>query len=127
VLHPVLHLLATRPQWLAEHAEAYAQLAAVELADAAAWGRRTLLLGAAALCAAGVAATLAGVALMLWATTPDLPPRTAWLLWATPSAPLGLAVLALLAQRRRRPAERFAELQRQLQADLALLREAAAP
>lgn len=127
MLHPVLHLLATRPQWLAEHAEAYAELAAVELGDAASAGRRSVLLAGAALCAGGVAATLAGVALMLWAVTPGLPTHTAWLLWATPALPASLALLAVLAQRRRRPAERFVELRRQLQADLALLREAGGP
>ena len=127
MLHPVLHLLATRPQWLAEHAEAYVQLAAVELGDAAAWGRRTVLLGATALCAAGVAATLAGMALLLWAATPELPPRTAWLLWAVPSVPLVVAITATLAQRRGRPEERFVDLRRQLQADLALLREVGTP
>lgn len=126
MLHPVLHLLATRPQWLAEHAEAYAELAAVEFGDAAAAGRRSVLLGAAALCAGGVAATLAGVALMLWAAMPELPPRTAWLLWATPALPLGLALLAVLAQQRWKPQARFVELRRQLQTDLALLREAGA-
>jgi len=126
VLHPILHLLATRPQWLAEHAEAYAELVAVEFGDAASAGRRSLVLGAAALCAAGVAATLAGVALMLWAALPELPPGTAWLLWATPAVPAGLSVLALLARRKATPAERFVELRRQLQTDLALLREAGA-
>lgn len=127
MLHPVLHLLATRPQWLAEHAEAYAELAAVELGDAASAGRRSLLLGAAALCATCVAATLAGVAVMLWAALPEMPERARWLLWATPALPLGLALLALLAQRLQRPAEHFVDLRRQLQTDLALLRDAGAP
>ena len=30
MLHPVIHVLATRPLWLAEHAEAYSELAAAE-------------------------------------------------------------------------------------------------
>jgi hypothetical protein len=122
VLHPALHLLATRPQWLAEHAEAYADLAAAEFGDAAGAWRRAALLGAATVCALGVAATLAGVALMLWAVMPTLPPQTAWLLWATPALPLAAAGLGAGALRWRRRAEAFVVLREQLQLDMALLR-----
>ena len=126
MLHPVLHLLATRPAWLAEHAEAYADLGAAELADAGTQYSRALLLGALSLCALGVAATLAGVALMLWALTPVLPERAAWLLVATPALPLALALAGLAAQRRARRGPLFLLLRQQLQADLLLMREAGA-
>lgn len=122
MLHPALHLLATRPQWLAEHAEAYAELATAELGDAATAWRRSALLGAASLLAAAVAVGLGGVALMLWATTPELPPRTAWLLWATPALPLGLALIAVLVLRSTPRGQAFVCLRQQLQADMALLR-----
>ncbi len=124
MLHPVLHLLATRPQWLADHAQAYAELATAELDDTAMRTRRALLLATATVAALGVAATLAGVALMLWAITPALTPQAQGLLLATPAPPLLLALGCLLAQRRTQRAAWFAALRGQLRADLALLREA---
>lgn len=126
MLHPVIHVLATRPLWLAEHAEAYTELAAAELADAALQGRRAVLRVALNLCALGVSATLAGVALMLWAVLPALPVATAWVLWAAPAAPLAIAALAWSVQQRARRDTCFTVLRQQWQADLALLREAAA-
>jgi uncharacterized membrane protein YqjE len=126
VLHPVVHLLATRPQWLAEHAEAYGELAAAELSDAAAHGLRSLLLAAVALCALGVALTLAGMAAMLWAVTPLVPPASFWLLIATPALPLLVALACLLARRLAQRDDLFAVLVQQLRADLALLRQAGA-
>lgn len=123
MLHPALHLLATRPQWLADHADAYAELAAADFGDAASDWRRSLLLGAATVCALCVAACLGGVALMLWAVTPVLPPHASWLLWATPALPLALAGAALAAQRWPQRTEPFVMLRQQLQLDMALLRE----
>lgn len=65
--HPLLHLLLTQPRLLADHVEAYAELVATEIGNVSvAWKRRALL-NAVALCCLGVAAVLAGVALMLWA------------------------------------------------------------
>ena len=55
MLHPLLRLLATRPHWLAEHAEAYAELVAAEAGAAALAVRRSVLLGAVMLSGAGVA------------------------------------------------------------------------
>jgi uncharacterized membrane protein YqjE len=121
-----VHLLATRPQWLAEHAEAYGELAAAELSDAAAHGLRSLLLAAVALCALGVALTLAGMAAMLWAVTPLVPPASFWLLIATPALPLLVALACLLARRLAQRDDLFAVLVQQLRADLALLRQAGA-
>lgn len=124
--HPALHLLATRPQWLAEHAEAYVELAAVEFGDALARWQRSVLLGSLTLAALAVAATLAGVALMLWAVLPALPPNGPWLLLAVPALALALALTGLVAQRRAGRAELCPVLREQLRADLALLREVGA-
>ena len=68
-MHPLFHLLATRPQLLADHAEAYAELVAVEINRMSATWTRLALLNAMALCSLSVALALAGVALMLWAVT----------------------------------------------------------
>lgn len=127
MLHPALRLLAARPQWLGEHAQAYAELVAAEVEVAAAQTRRALLLGTVALAAVGVAATLAGVGLMLWAVTPTLLPTTQAFLLAVPMLPLGVAGVAWLAQRRSWRTATFAALREQLQADLAMLREGSPP
>ena len=68
-MHPLLALLATRPQLLVDHAQAYAELFNEEFALARAAWRRQVLLFAVALCCLGVAAVLAGVATLLWFTT----------------------------------------------------------
>jgi hypothetical protein len=124
MLHPIFHLVATQPQLLGQHAQAYGELVGTELsAQANVWSRRALLM-ALTLCLLGVTAVLAGVATMMWATSvPE--PRAAWVLLAVPSVP-GVAALAcfwLARQRTAADAQAFAELRRQLQADLALLRE----
>ncbi len=128
MLHPLFHLIATQPQLLAEHASAYAELAAVEIGSAsAAWQRRALL-KVLALCCGLIALVLAGVALMLWGTLPLAQMPAPWVLWATPGA---LALLALgcwlagLASPA--PGGNFIGLRRQWQADLSLLRDASAP
>ena len=124
MLHPIFHLVATQPQLLGQHAQAYGELVGTELsAQARVWSRRALLI-ALALCLLGVTLVLAGVATMMWATSvPEL--RSVWVLLAVPSVP-GLAALAcylLARQSSAADAQAFAELRRQMQADLALLRE----
>ena len=124
MLHPIFHLVATQPELLGQHAQAYGELVETELAaQASIWSRRALLM-ALALCLVGVTAVLAGVALMLWATSvPE--PRSAWVLLVVPSV-TGIAAIGcyLLARKRSAAdAQAFAELRRQMQADLALLRE----
>jgi cytochrome bd-type quinol oxidase subunit 2 len=128
VLNPVLQLLALRPAALAEHAEAYAQLAAAEAGDVLAAKLRLALLWASALCGVAVAAVLGGVAWMLAALQPEAaaPP---WPLWAAPALPLALALLAVWAARRQQAGgtRPFAVLQAQWQIDRAWLRGDAAP
>jgi uncharacterized membrane protein YqjE len=124
LLNPALHLLATRPQWLAEHALAYAELASVELGEVTARARRTLLLGMFTLLCLLLGLGLAGVALMLWAVVePELSQRTLWVLGATPGLPLAGALFGGLALAREREGGRFLVLRQQLQADLQMLRE----
>ena len=103
-MHPLFHLLATRPQLLADHAEAYAELVAVEVNRMSATWTRLALLNAMALCSLSVALALAGVALMLWAVMPALPAQAPWVLIVVPLLPLAAAVGCLLAMQRGRPA-----------------------
>ena len=124
-MHPLLALIATRPQLLAAHAEAYAALAAAELAEASTGWQRKLLLGATALCCFGVASVLAGVALMLWAVLLPTADLARALLIATPLVPALLALGCGLAARSTGSAS-FTVLRQQIKADLRLLHEAGA-
>ena len=124
MLHPVLRLLATRPQWLAEHAEAYAELATAEAGAVALAARRSVVLGVTLLSALATATVLGGVAVMLWAVVPALPAANAWVLWAVPAVPLLVALVALVMQQSASNPGHFIVLRQQLQADLALMREA---
>ncbi|HVK31252.1 MAG TPA: hypothetical protein VM845_01965 [Burkholderiaceae bacterium] len=122
----LLNLVVNRPQLLTEHAEAYAALVASEVSRwSALWQRRALL----RLLAAGsalVGVVLAGVALMLWSALPAVPAQAAWALLGVPLLPLALALACLLATP---PAERsaFDVIRQQVDADLALLRQATGP
>ncbi|OHC79482.1 MAG: hypothetical protein A3H24_05820 [Rhodoferax sp. RIFCSPLOWO2_12_FULL_60_11] len=123
MIHPLFLLIATRPQLLADHAEAYAELVATELGQvSAAWRRRALLYAVALACLAA-AAVLAGVALMIWAAIPVATMQAPWALVVVPLLPMAAAVGCLLAVRSRGDASGFDNIQQQMKADLAMLRE----
>ncbi|MBK7615418.1 MAG: hypothetical protein IPJ08_13345 [Burkholderiales bacterium] len=125
--HPLLYLLATRPQWLAEHALAYGGLAGDELALAAChWQRQAWLQAVAAGCAVATLG-VAGVALLLWAVTPAALQPSPWLWWLALGLPAGPGLLCLALARNGQRQRSFAGLREQLQADLTLLRETHAP
>ncbi len=126
-MHPLLTLLATRPQLLADHAQAYAGLFHEEFGQSFATWRRWAMLQAAALCCLSVAAVLGGVAAMLWAVTPPLLVQAAWILWAMPLLPLLVAILCVWAASRQSPPDAIGNLGRQLGADMAMLRAAELP
>ncbi len=125
MLHPLFHLIATQPQLLGDHAQAYGELISTELATQATALKRRTLYGALALCFMGVAIVLAGVALMLWATLVTAPAQTtAWVLILVPAIPTVLGLVCYRLARTQGAADdpAFAELRRQVQADMALLR-----
>ena len=124
MIHPLFVLIATRPQLLADHAEAYAELVAAEVAHVSATWKRRSLLYALALCCLAVGAVLAGVALMLWAVTPAAGMHAPWALIAAPVVPVALALWCLLAVRSQANAAGFENIRQQIKADLAMLREA---
>jgi hypothetical protein len=120
MLHPLLRLALARPDLLADHAGAYAELAVVSAREALAdWQVR--LLGW-ALLAAGLLLCLAfsGVALMLHGAVAS--PPMPWLLWAVPLAPALLALLGWWLARRRVTGSHESSVARQFEADLALLK-----
>lgn len=124
-MHPLLRLAVSRPQLLADHAQAYADLAAAEFATASLRWRRRALLRTIAACSLCIAAALAGVAVMLWSVSPATRLDALWTLIAVPLCPLLLAVGCLAAARAGSAGEDFGGMRAQLRADLALLRETA--
>lgn len=125
--HPLLHLFAIRPQLLADHAQAYAELLSAEIGRASAAWKRQALLSALALCCLAVALVLAGVAVMLWSLIPMADMRVPWALLAVPLLPSVLAVWCLLAVRAQGKDDAFDNVRQQLQADFDMLRQAGAP
>ena len=130
MLHPLLHLIATKPQLLADHAQVYAELAAVEVGEfSAAWKRRVAFFTVAAFCM-GLAGVLAGVAVMLWSVLPVAQMQAPWALVAVPLVLVAIGVVCLLvgrAQKKNGKNSAFANLREQVKADLLMLREVSAP
>jgi len=122
MIHPLLRLIATQPQLLADHAEAYAGLVGEEVSKAATVWKRKAALSAVALCMGGVSLVLIGVAAMLWAVSPADHVHAAWALIAAPAVPAVIAVLCILLSRSGE-ADAFVDLKQQVAADLSLLRE----
>ncbi len=125
MIHPVFQLIASRPQLLAEHAAGYGALLGAECARVgSAWQRRVLMLLAGLSCV-GVAAVLAGVAVMLWVSTSGgSAANLSWVLIAVPLAPALLGLWCLVQARLPVGPPAFAVLGEQWQADLSLLRDA---
>lgn len=127
MIHPLLRLIATEPQLLGDHVEAYAELVGDEVRKtSSAWAIR-LGLYAAALGLLAVGLVFVGVALMLWASLPAGSFPTPWVLVAVPAVTLVAAgACAILAQRH--PIESaFDKVKQQLNADMAILREVSVP
>lgn len=118
MLHPIFSTVVSRPDLVVDHLSAYVALASEE---AAATGR-DLKVRVLAWAVAGVfalmAVLLAGVSVMLGMVHGQFH----WALVLVPGAALLVALLAVLASRRPSPQERFAELRRQMAADIGLLR-----
>ena len=126
-MHPLLRLLTTQPQLLADHAQAYGELAGAELSRVStAWKRRAVLGAVGAVCL-GVTTVLAGVALLLWAAIPVAQMPAPWLLVVVPLVTAAAALGCILALRAGDEPGAFEEIRQQIQADIAMLREATAP
>ncbi len=127
--NPLLHLIASRPQLLLDHAAAYAELVATEIGSETQALKRQALLAALGVGSLGVTAVLAGVAAMLWAVIPAAQMQAPWVLLVAPLPPALLALGCLMAARAARtPREGsgFDSVRRQLLADRAMLREVSA-
>ncbi len=126
-MHPLLQLLITQPGLLGEHAQGYAELLSTEVATLKQAGKRRLVWGAATAYLALVGVVLGGVALMLWASLPNLPAATSWLLMATPCVPLCAALGCLLRLRTLRTVAAFANIKVQIKTDMQLFKEVGTP
>jgi len=127
MIHPLLRLIATEPQILGDHVEAYAELVGDEVKKtSSAWSLR-IALYLAALALGCVALVLAGVAVMLWATLPPSGFQVPWLLVAVPAAGFVAAIVCVLLARRNPVENAFDNVKKQLSADMAMLREVSAP
>ena len=127
MIQPVFRLLATQPQLLMEHAQAYAELVSTEASRLSSrWQQRTLLWVLSA-CFGVVAFVLAGVGAMFWAVVPAARVDAFWPLILIPSIPLVLAIACGWAARHGPATPVFAEVRQQLAADWDMLREAGEP
>ena len=124
MFHPLIRLLATKPDLLADHLGGYAALVGAQASQA-----QTALVSRAALLAA-VAGSLAlglglgGVALLLLAVVPMANMPLPWLLAAVPALPLLVAAGCWCVLQQRPQAWSMDALRTQWAADAALLREA---
>lgn len=122
MLHPLVRLIASRPELLAEHLSAYSDLFAQELASASALTTRRLALQLVGGACLAVAAMLAGVAVLLWVSLPTL--AVPWALALVPAVPGALGVWIVFIGDTAGTESSFAGLRRQLAADAALMRSA---
>ncbi len=120
MLHPLFATLIKRPDLIADHVAAYAELITQETSGLATdWVTRGL---AWVLVAAGalVFVLFSGIALMLGVLN-----QFHWVLVALPGAVLLLTLLAFSKARTSRQSDSFTEFKSQLNSDLRALREAA--
>jgi uncharacterized membrane protein YqjE len=126
MIHPLLHLIATKPQLLGDHVEAYAELVGAEVGKTSKlWVTRVVYYAIALfLLSAGLIFT--GVALMLWAVVPSDNMNSPWLLIVVPLLPLLAGGFCIFRARAEPDHTAFETVKQQLSADMALLREVGA-
>ena len=127
MIHPLFRLIASEPQMLADHVEAYSDLVSEEVANAAATWKRQALAATLVVVLAIVAAVLAGVAVMLWAVTPPEAIHAPWALIVAPLVPALAAAGCWLGAKSADKGQGFAAIRAQLAADAAMLRSVSPP
>lgn len=123
MLHPLIQLLATRPDLLADHADAYIDLAAAEASCLVHHLRRRLWLTGSAVALAAAGLLWSGVSLMLWAALPPDRMPMAWVLAAVPGMAWTLAGICGWRATQAPPIPHFTLLRQQIRTDAELLRE----
>jgi hypothetical protein len=126
MIHPLLRLAATEPHLLGDHVEAYAALVGEEVGKISTSLITRAALYAAALMMVVVGLVLVGVALLFCAAVPSSGYPAPWAMVVVPLAPFLIAV-GCVVYARSRPAEMaFDTVKKQLNADMAMLREVSA-
>ena len=126
MIHPLLRLAATEPHLIGDHVEAYAALVGEEVHKVStSWAMRiALYAGAAILALLGLG--LVGVALLFCAAVPSSDYPAPWAMVAVPLAPFLIAVACVVYARSRPTEKAFDTVKKQLNADMAMLREVSA-
>ena len=126
MIHPLLHLIATKPQLLGDHVEAYAELVGAEVGQTSKMWVSRVLFYAIALFLLSAGLIFVGVALMLWAVVPSDNMNSPWLLVVVPLVPLIAGALCVMKARAKLDQTPFQTVKEQLSADMAMLREVSA-
>ena len=127
MIHPLLRLAATEPHLLGDHVEAYAALVGEEVSKVSASLITRLALYGAALCLVGVGLVLVGVALLFCAAVPTSGYPAPWAMLVVPLTPFVLAAICFLVARAKPTEKAFDGIKKQLNTDMAMLREVSAP
>ena len=125
MIHPLLRLAATQPQLIGDHVENYAALVGEEVSKVStSWLTRIgLYVGALVLFSVGL--VLVGVALMLRATVPATDYSAGWALFVVPLTPFVLGAVCVVVARAKPIESAFSTIKKQINADMAMLREVA--
>ena len=126
-MHILLKLFLARPQLVADHAQAYAELMAAEFGEASAALVRRLIVGGAGLLCLLVAAILAGTSLLLCAVTTTAQRQAPWALIVVPLVPFVASLACLAWMLAQHPLQPLVQLRSQALADLKMLRKSSAP
>jgi cytochrome bd-type quinol oxidase subunit 2 len=127
MIHPLLRLAASEPHLLGDHFEAYAALVGEEVTKVStSWAMR-IGLYLAALCMLAVGLVLVGVALLLCAALPASDFPAPWAMFVVPLTPFVIAAICVVVARSTPMEKAFDGVKKQLNADMAMLREVSAP
>lgn len=126
MIHPLLRLAATEPHLLGDHVEAYAALVGEEVSKVSTSLITRVALYAAALCMVAVGLVLVGVALLFCAAVPSSGYPSPWAMFVVPLVPFVLAAGCFFFARSKPTEKAFDAIKKQLNADMAMLREVSA-
>ena len=126
MIHPLLRLAATEPHLVGDHVEAYAALVGEEVGKISTSLITRAVLFASALLMVAVGLVLIGVALLFVAAVPSSDYPAPWALVVVPLVPFVIAVGCIVYARSRPSEKPFDTVKKQLNADMAMLREVSA-
>jgi uncharacterized membrane protein YqjE len=126
MIHPLLRLAATEPHLIGDHVEAYASLVGEEVGKISTSLITRVVLYVAALCMVAVGLVLIGVALLFVAAISSSDYPAPWAMVVVPLAPFVIAIGCVVYARSKPTEKAFDTIKKQLNADMAMLREVSA-